>query len=90
MSSSNLQELQGWLSDRNCELSKVLEVADNPTIAKVEVVDHVMLVGLRERTRCHTSGEIPGTHRSCATRVNVCPFRSGASLKTVFSISSNF
>ena len=35
MPSSNLQELQGWLSDRNCELCNALEFGDNTTIAKV-------------------------------------------------------
>ena len=35
MPSSNLQELQGWLSDRNCELRNALEFGDNTTIAKV-------------------------------------------------------
>ena len=35
MPSSNLHELHGWLSDRNCELRNALESGDNTTIAKV-------------------------------------------------------
>ena len=35
MPSSDLQELQGWLSARNCELRNALEFGDTTTIAKV-------------------------------------------------------
>ena len=35
MPSTDLQELQGWLSERNCELRNALEFGDTTTIAKL-------------------------------------------------------